>query len=147
VKENLVKRHFAVVALILTALALAATAQNTSQSRQADESNAVEHGRYLVHHVAQCVQCHTPRDERGVLDERRPLEGARIPVASPYPNLPWAFSSPKIAGLPGWSDEEALALLTRGKRPNAPAPRGPMPKFQMTDEDARSVVAYLKSLR
>lgn len=107
----------------------------------------IERGRYLVHDVAQCVQCHTPRDSRGTLEERRLLEGARIPVASPYPDMVWAFASPRIAGVPGWTRDEFIALLTTGKRPDAPAPRAPMPTFHMTEEDAAAVYAYLRSLR
>ena len=141
-------RPVAMAVLTLAVAVAVGLAVARGQNRDASPDDAdIERGRYLVMKVAQCVQCHTPRDERGTLDERRLLSGARIPLGSPYPGLQWAFSAPRIAGLPGWSDDEAVALLTRGSRPNAPAPRAPMPKFQMTEEDARAVVAYLKSLR
>lgn len=116
------------------------TAPNTPSA------SAVERGRYLVHNVAMCVQCHTPRDARGNLEPRRMLQGARIPVSSPYPDQVWAFASPRLAGVPGWSEDEFIALLTKGKRPGAPAPRPPMPQYQMTEEDAAAVYAYLNSL-
>ena len=109
-------------------------------------NKSVERGRYLVHHVAMCVQCHSPRDVKGNLDSRRLLTGARIPVASPFPDSVWAFAAPRLTGAPGWTQEEFVALLTTGKRPGAPAPRSPMPKYQMTEEDAAAVYTYLNSL-
>lgn len=116
------------------------------KSDSSEQQKQIEHGRYLVHHVAQCIQCHTPRTARGDLIVRRLLHGAPIPVRSPYENIPWAFESPRIAGLPGWTDQEIITLLQTGRRPDGQAPRAPMPTFQMTKEDAAAVVAYLNSL-
>ena len=118
-----------------------------SNSAQADRRKQIERGRYLVHDVAQCVQCHTPRNDRGELVERRLLRGAAIPVRSPYNAIPWAFESPQLAGLPGWSEEEIATLLRTGRRPNGYAPRPPMPTFKMIEQDASAVAAYLMSLR
>jgi mono/diheme cytochrome c family protein len=123
--------------LLLTLTAVAAAASRADQ---------VARGRYLVHHVAMCVQCHTPRDANGELDQTRLLKGAPIPVASPFPTQRWAFSAPAIAGLPGFSDEDEISLLTTGRRPGSAAPKPPMPPFRLTREDAEAVVAYLRSL-
>ncbi len=104
-------------------------------------------GRYVVHHVAMCVQCHTPRDADGNLDNGRLLKGAPIPVRSPFPNQTWAFAAPAVAGLPGWTTEDAVSLLTTGRRLNGTTPRRPMPPFRLAREDAEAVIAYLHSLR
>ena len=106
----------------------------------------VERGRYLVHHVAMCVQCHTPRDPRGNLVEPRLLQGAPVPLSSPFAEA-WAFRAPWLAGLPGHSEEELVKLLRTGIVPRTgrpPAP--PMPPFRMAESDAKAVAAYLKSL-
>ncbi len=102
-------------------------------------------GEYLVLHVAMCVQCHTPRDQEGRLDETRLLRGAPMPVQSPFPAFPWAFQAPALAGLPGWTTEEAITLLRTGKRLDGSSPRPPMPPFRFTPEDAAAIVAYLQS--
>jgi mono/diheme cytochrome c family protein len=107
----------------------------------------IARGSYLVNRVAMCVQCHTPRDERGELDRAELLKGAPIPVRSPFPNQGWAFTAPAIAGLPGWTNEEVITLLTTGRRLNSYTPKPPMPPFRLTQEDAEAVVAYLRSLR
>src|SRR5512136_2247734 len=104
-------------------------------------------GSYLVNYVAMCVQCHTPRDANGELDRARLLRGAPIPVRSPFPNQTWAFTAPAIAGLPGWIDQDAITLLTTGRRLSGYTPKRPMPTFRLNREDAEAVVPYLRSLR
>jgi mono/diheme cytochrome c family protein len=107
----------------------------------------IARGDYVVNGVAMCAQCHTPRDASGDLDRTRPLRGAPIPLRSPFAGQPWAVAAPAIAGLPGWSAEDATALLTTGRRLSGQAPRGPMPPFRMTREDGEAVILYLRSVR
>jgi mono/diheme cytochrome c family protein len=125
-----------------------AEAQERPAGSPADRKTRIEEGRRLAVHVAMCVQCHTPRNADGALDERRLFQGAPVPVESPYPNQRWAFQAPPIAGLPGgWSEADLVTLLTTGKRPRGPAPSPPMPPFRMTEQQATAVAAYLNSLR
>jgi mono/diheme cytochrome c family protein len=130
--------------LLLTALLLAGTGAALLQDPKAD---AVRRGRYLVHDVAMCVQCHSPRDEQGELIDQELLAGARMPVRSPFAQTEWAFRAPRLAGLPGgWSEDELASFLQTGKSPTGRTPRAPMPPFGLTEEDARAVAAYLASL-
>jgi len=129
---------------------LAAVALIAGQPVQAPgPQGQVERGRYLVERVAQCPQCHTPRDASGELIQTQFLQGAPIPVkAPPFPNTRWAFQAPAIAGLPGFTQEDIVRLLTEGvvARTGQP-PTPPMPRFRMNQEDAQAVFAYLRSLR
>lgn len=114
----------------------------------AREAAAVERGRYLVHEVAMCVQCHTPRLENGALDSTNLLRGAPNPFEAPYTDRPWAVQSINIAGLPaGWNAEDLAHFLQTGETPRGDSPRPPMPPFRMNAADARDVAAYLQSLR
>ena len=70
-----------------------------------------------------------------------------MPVRSPFAQQEWCFETPRIAGLPGWSDAEAVRFLMTGRDYRGYQPRPPMPPFRMTRADAESVVAYLRSLR
>ena len=136
--------------VVLTAwLAHVSTVQPQEQPAGPREKGGdqVERGRYLVHDVAQCVVCHSPKDPRGNVIERRLLTGSPMPVKSPYPNVDWAFYCPPIAGLPGWEKADAVYLLQNGHRRNGRAPRPPMPEFHMTEQDATAVVEYLMSLQ
>ena len=106
----------------------------------------IQRGEYLVLHVAMCVQCHTPRDQQGRLDETRLLQGAPMPVESPFPAFRWAFRAPALAGLSALPAKDVLSLLQTGKRLDGSSPNPPMPPFRLTAEDAAAVVAYLASL-
>jgi len=140
-------KHLIAAALLLpVALATAAPATKPSPSAPPADSR-IQRGRYLVHQVALCVQCHSPRDENGKLLETRLLSGARIPVDSPFPGQPWAYQAPDIRGMVGYTEEEGVRLLTEGVTRGGTPPRAPMQQFHLTVEDARAVVAYLKSLR
>ena len=108
----------------------------------------VRQGEYVVHHVAMCVECHTPRGDDGELDRHQLLTGAPIPLQSPYPKKPWAFRAPSLVGLPGgWTEPQLVRFLQTGETPNGHAVQSPMPPFRLNQEDARAVAADLRSLR
>jgi mono/diheme cytochrome c family protein len=107
----------------------------------------VEHGRYIVERVAMCFECHTPRDEAGRVQRGRWLLGAPVPVAPPpFERENWAIWAPRIAGMPGYTKEEGVRLLTQGVDRTGQRLRPPMPPFRLSTADAQSVVAYLKAL-
>ncbi len=106
-----------------------------------------DRGAYIVEHLSRCGQCHTPRDETGNLVMTRTLSGAPIPLRSPFLGQPWAFAAPNIRGFAGYTDEEAIRLLTEGVTRGGTPPQLPMQQFGMTREDAAAVVAYLRSLK
>ena len=105
----------------------------------------VEHGRYIVEHVAMCVECHSGRDDHGNIVTSERFLGAPIPFAPKWPN-DWAMRAPRNKGLPGYSDDLALRLLTQGAiGRNGEQLRPPMPRFRMTVQDAADVIAYMRS--
>lgn len=106
----------------------------------------VEHGQYLAENVAMCIECHSARDPQGNLVPSEHYMGGSIPFSPPWPN-DWATRAPRNRGLPGYTDEMGIRLLTQGAIDrNGVQLRPPMPKFRMTPQDAADVVAYLKSL-
>jgi mono/diheme cytochrome c family protein len=132
-------------------LALVTTARSASPAAQAKAapegaSSSVARGEYLATRVAMCVQCHSGRDEKGALSEAKKFRGGTIPFKSPWSGSEWAYQAPSIAGLPGFTDEQIVALLTEGAATGRSAPRSPMPPFRMSREDAPAIAAYLRSL-
>ena len=120
-------------------------AQTTAQPASSD---SVARGEYIVHHVAMCIECHTPRNQNGELLTDHYLEGAAIPVNPPsYPSVKWAVKAPAIAGLIGYTKEEGVRLLMEGITRDGRTPTPPMPPFRLTRSDAEAVVDYLKSLK
>lgn len=136
---------FSVMVVVLMAglKLLSASASDSATYTEAQ----IQHGEYLVKHVAMCVQCHSPRLADGQLDRSKLFQGAPMPVRSPFPNTQWAVRTPALAGLPGWADDDIIHFLMTGRRFNGQSPLPPMPPFRMSREDATAVVAYLRSLR
>jgi mono/diheme cytochrome c family protein len=133
------------LACLLALPLLGALARERALPRQEDEGETIERGRYLVHHVAMCVQCHSQR-RGGELAGSELFHGAPIPVRAPAGFDTWAIYAPRIAGLPGYTLEEGVRLLSEGIARDGRPPGPPMPPFRMTREDAAAVVGYLQSL-
>jgi len=150
--------------LLITALAIDARtpeqratpkAQEKSEQARTEEKSEpaktlpagnVEHGRYIAEHVAMCIECHSGRDANGNILQAELFEGGPIPFAPPWPN-DWANRAPRNRGLPGYSDEQALRLLTEGAiGRDGTQLKPPMPRFRMTTQDAADVIAFLRSL-
>ena len=79
-----------------------------------------------------CVECHTPRDKNGHLQRTEYLRARLISVKSPpYPQMKWALKAPAIAGLPGYTEEQSIRLLTEGLTRDGKRPDPPMPQFRL----------------
>ena len=114
-------------------------------AREQQANTSLVRGRYLVEHVGLCADCHTPRNEKGQFLREQWMKGAPLPFQPTVP-MPWSPVAPPLAGLPTMTEEQAVAFMRTGKRPDGTAPRPPMPEFRFNEEDAKAVVAYLKSL-
>ena len=110
----------------------------------------VERGRYLVS-FAGCMDCHQPGYFFGMPDMSRMLAGSE--VGFEIPNL-GVFYGPNLTpdpqtGLGNWSEEQIVAAITTGKRPDGRelAPAMPWRGFaNLTPDDAMAIAVYLKSL-
>jgi hypothetical protein len=123
-----------------------ATPARTTASAAADVTRGdLEHGRYLVERVVMCFECHSARDANGAIIPSTRFYGGPMPMRPPWP-VDWPEAIPRIAGLPGYTDELAMRLLTQGaiKRDGTKL-RRPMPEFRMTPQDAADVIAYIRS--
>lgn len=133
---------------LLAAAVLAASLALPPRGAAARDSGAAAaaRGRYLVDGVAMCSECHTPRDARGELDPSRYLQGAPIWITPVRPRPDWANRAPALAGLASFTDAQAEDVLEKGIGPNGLPIQAPMHVYAMSPEDARAVVAYLRSL-
>lgn len=104
-----------------------------------------QHGEYIVKHVSMCIECHTPRNEKGELLKDQLFRGAVIPIAGPEWGKTWMTRSVNIDGFNFRTDEEAVHFLETGLRPDGKRANLPMPQFRMNKKDAEDVVAYLKN--
>lgn len=136
------------VTLLTSFLLLSVFAASAQEEAKRSAINSAGRGRYLVEQVALCVECHTSRDNNGVLLRTEYLKGAPVPVQPPpYPQMKWALKAPAIAGLPGYSEQQGIRLLTEGITRDGRTPDPPMPRYRLNRSDAQAVVAYLMSLQ
>ncbi|MBX2992881.1 MAG: c-type cytochrome [Bacteroidetes bacterium] len=136
---------YVVAAITLCCILSLSTAQQRA-TEWGGKAN-IERGRYIAEHVALCIQCHTPRDGNGELILSRSFEGAAIPVAKPAQLRVWAEFAPRIAGLPQYSDEQLIRLLTTGIGREGKPLRSPMPTFKLSWQDAADIAVYLRSIK
>jgi len=108
-------------------------------------------GRYLVHAVAYCDQCHTPRGPTGGLRERHLLAGGANPAKGDvHPNL-----TPDLAfGLGTWTVDDIAHYLATGTRPDGTVTDSENIMGEkirdgyahLSVEDRRAIGVYLTSL-
>jgi mono/diheme cytochrome c family protein len=130
--------------IIAGGLAISAVAQTGAAGKPAGGN--VARGKYLVTNVGMCGDCHTPMDKKGNPIKAQLLQGAPLMFKPTVPVPTWIPAAPAIAGL-NWTEEQAIAFFTTGKRPNGTEAAPPMPQFRLSKADAAAVTAYLKSLK
>jgi len=108
----------------------------------------VERGRYLVEHVANCLDCHSERDwDYYGGPVMAGTEGQGAPLRVLRPHVLSANITP--AALGDWTDGEIVRAIASGiSRDGRPLhPFMPYDTYaRMTNEDLVSVVAYLRGL-
>ena len=141
------KACLAGIAVSAVTLASLAGAQHSANSQSAGSPTGdVERGKYLVENVAMCGECHTPRNANGDLKYDAWLQGATTWVRPVAPIQPWADTAPPLAGMPSFTDQQFATVLEQGIGPEGETLRPPMHIYHMHHEDAKAIIAYLKSL-
>lgn len=111
-------------------------------------------GAYIVNQAASCGACHTPREGASILGGERTdafLAGGMVVTEA---ELGATLAIPNITpdvetGIGGWSDDEIMRAIRDGIAQDGHLliPMMPFTSYQyMSDEDLRSVVAFLRSV-
>lgn len=112
------------------------------------QADRVARGEYLVK-VIGCGDCHTPGTFAGAPDMSRWLSGTDYGFVGPWGTTYAKNLTPDSTGLAGWTEEDIVRALRAGTRKDGTPIRPPMPwKWfsNLSDEDARSIAAYLLSV-
>jgi mono/diheme cytochrome c family protein len=140
----------ATLALAGVLIAAACSQEPAAPGPAPKPSSSAERGKYLVT-LGGCSDCHTPGYFLGGPDMGRYLGGSEVGFELPGlgvfhgPNL----TPDKETGLGNWSDEQVIAALRKGERPDGRILAPIMPwraLAAMTDDDVKSVVLYLRSV-
>jgi mono/diheme cytochrome c family protein len=122
---------------------------NSDTRFEPDTSQSPEWNRgvYLAEALAHCGECHTPRNLAFALDNRRKFAGA---VTAGW--RAFNISSDKATGIGSWRDDDLISYLSIGHAAGHGTAAGPMGEAvdrsfsQLTSEDVRAVVAYLRTV-
>ena len=138
------------LSITITVLGLAGGlfAAETNQLDQAKSAAAaqIQRGQYLVENVSLCAECHTPKTDKGEYDRTQWLQGDVLDFKPDHP-MPFAAAAPPIAGMPGFTDGQALKFLETGIDVTGRPAMPPMPQYRFNHNDALAVLAYLRSLK
>jgi cytochrome c553 len=163
--RNLVAGFVAV--LLLAAVSSTADTRKSSSAKR----SRIERGRYLVLTSA-CDDCHTPKlDAQGTFDLQRRLSGRPVTTMPPSQaegeirvsldltawSGPWGMSfaanltpDPETGIGTRYTEAAFLQTMRTGKKPEGEPLLPPMPwpvYRNMTDEDLKSIYAYLRTLQ
>ena len=114
----------------------------------------LERGSYLVNQVSACGLCHTPRVGSNWLAAERPSEFLAGGGLFDMPDEGFRVVAPNITqdkqtGIGAWTDDEILRAVRDGVSRDGRLLMPPMPFASwksMSDEDARAIVAYLRTV-
>jgi mono/diheme cytochrome c family protein len=114
------------------------------------QSGDVARGSYLVNQMGKCGDCHTPKGAHGVPDKARWLKGSPLGFQPLAPVPGWASAAPDLTASSAlwksWGEKGLVEFFVTGKTPDGKMPGPPMPQYTLKPEDARAIVAYLKTL-
>ena len=111
----------------------------------AQRSQIMNRGAYLVQALGHCSECHTPRNWLGGPKKGRFLAGAKLDEKAGAPNL-------TPTRLKKWSDAELREVLVSGLLPDGDVLGDTMAEVvrnttsQLTPQDLNALIAYLRSL-
>jgi mono/diheme cytochrome c family protein len=130
-----------------------------SRPPSAEKIEATPHrlarGEYLVNHVVGCLDCHSGRLESYGLPIKPGTEGQGGFVFDKNLGFPGVVAAQNLTpdpetGIGNWTDGEVLRAMREGvdREGNALFPMMPYEHYRyMSDEDAKAVVVYLRTLK
>lgn len=106
----------------------------------------LERGTYLMKGIAACGNCHTMAGG--------PMAAHELSGGQKFGEKGFTVFAPNITpdpatGIGGWTDDQIVAALRDGTRPDGSLVRPPMPiRFYrvLSDRDVRAIVAYLRAV-
>jgi mono/diheme cytochrome c family protein len=146
----------ALAAIGVSYLALRKPAQRPAAAEKIEATpERLARGRYLVHNVTICFDCHSERTTAYALPFKPGREGVGGFVWDRRIGFPGTLAAANLTpdpdtGLGRWTDGEIVRAIREGvdREGKALFPIMPYGHYKsMSDEDAKSIVAYLRTLK
>lgn len=131
-------------------------AQRPASTEKIEASAArLERGKYLVHHVTDCLGCHSDHVVAFAMPVKPGTEGQGGFPFGPEFGVPGSVCAQNITsdpetGLGKWTDGEILRAIREGidRDGNALFPMMPYQGYRhLSDEDAKAIVAYMRTMK
>jgi mono/diheme cytochrome c family protein len=108
-----------------------------------------ERGAYLMGGIVACGNCHTPQGPTA------PAPGKELSGGTKFDEAPFTAYASNITpdretGIGAWTDDQIIAAIREGKRPDGSVIGPPMPIGMyrgMSDSDVHAIVAYLRKVK
>lgn len=140
---------------VVASLALRKPSQRPAALEQIERTpERIARGRYVAENLSGCIDCHSDRNPTWAMPPKRGTEGQGGFVFDEKFGVPGKVCAQNITpdretGKGTWTDGELVRAIREGvdREGGAVFPMMPYEYFhEMSDEDARSVVAYLRTL-
>lgn len=146
-------RWTALLSTLAALVAIAATLSCATTAQKAPapmtQADKVARGEYLTT-IMGCNDCHTPGTFFGSPDFSRKLSGSELGWVGPWGTTYARNLTPDPQnGIGAWSEDDIVKTIRTGQRADGTPVLPPMPwpmYTNLTDDDAYSIAAYLKSL-
>jgi mono/diheme cytochrome c family protein len=157
------KKIFALSAVVVLTLAAAwiTSCKNNKQDKSANVNNdsiqnVLDRGKYLVMHVAGCVDCHSKRDftkySGPVIPGTEFSGGFAFDQHLGLPGVVYGrnISPDPETGIGNWTDEDIMKAITQGISKNGDTlfPLMPYTNYnRMAKSDLLSIIAYIRTVK
>lgn len=106
-----------------------------------------EYGEYLATAVFLCADCHHPRDAKNAPIAEKLWSGGMVFEEPGEPRVLSSNISPDpVEGIGSWTAADLALALREGKNHQGRLLAGAMPRYPVTDEDAKALHEFLKSV-
>jgi len=145
----------ALAAIGVSYLALRKPAQRPASAEKIEATpERLARGKYLVHHVSICFDCHSERTNAFALPFKPGREGVGGFIWDRKIGFPGTLAAANLTpdaetGLGQWTDGEILRAIREGVDRNGDAlfPIMPYGHYRhLSDDDAKAIVAYLRTI-
>lgn len=151
------------LAVLFTMFSFFISCNNSGENKEAAATGnadsvkkVIDRGRYLAHHVALCMDCHSHRDFNQFSGP--PVEGTEGIGGDAFdqkigvPGIIYArnITPDTVNGIGKWTDDEIARAITRGISKNGDTlfPLMPYPHYNtMSRADVYSIIAYIRTLK
>jgi mono/diheme cytochrome c family protein len=135
---------------ILCVLALGYALRDAASPAALARADAIARGRYLSHGLLECFECHSPLKSNGLEEPEPSMLGAGDVTGEAQHHVAPNLTPDPETGIGRWTDEQLICAIREGIGHDGRRLALVMPYDYfsvMTDEDARAIVAYLRTLR